>query len=320
MPLLSSHSDHGSGIASVQRAWVILVWVAGGATAWSLADRPWVAAAAGFALLACHAWILGFEFLLLPALSAGDPAPRPGAVTLLTAWGAEALHAWRVFAWRQPFRWRSFPDRLAGEGVAGRRGVVLVHGFLCNRGFWMPWLHRLTADRRAFVAVNLAPPFASIDEYAPRLQEAVTRVRAVTGLPPLVVGHSMGGLAARAWLVLQAASGEPMADRVHRVVTIGSPHAGTWMARLSQARNGRQMRAGSEWLQRLEEAWRAGQAGLPPDRFICWYSNADNIVLPASSATLPGADNRLVLGAGHVALAFRPTVMNMTLGLLDSSR
>lgn len=298
--------------------------VVGGAAlgvAWTLApDRPLLASVVSLGLLANHAWVLAIEFLLLFAVKDADPsaagASRPGARALLAAWWAETFHAWRVFAWRQPFRWRVWPDRLEGEGVADRRGVLLVHGFVCNRGFWAPWLGRLSADRRAFVAVNLEPPFASIDHYVSALDEAAHRLQRATGLPPLVVCHSMGGLAVRAWLARRAAEGAAMQGRVDRVVTIGSPHAGTWLAKFSHTRNGREMRPGSAWLERLAQAWRSGEAGLAPERFTCWHSNADNIVIPASSAMLAGADNRLVIGAGHVDLAFRKEVIEGTLALL----
>lgn len=75
------------------------------------------------------------------------------------------------------------------------------------------------------------------------------------------------------------------------------------------------MRLRSDWLAQLQldEAVRV----LPP--FTCWYSNCDNIVFPTSTALLPGADHRLVVGAGHVDLAFRPEVINGTLKLLDSA-
>lgn len=307
-----------SSIARAQQVWTVLTWVLSTGAAWALMARDgWMAAAVALACLANHAGVLALEFFLLPALSLRDPTPRPSASSLFRAWMAETQHAWRVFAWRQPFRWRACPDRLVGEGVVGRRGVVLVHGFLCNRGFWLPWLRRLAADKRAFVAVNLEPPLASIDDYAEQIDAAIARVQGATGLPPRVVCHSMGGLALRAWLAQRAALGEAVADRVERVVTIGTPHRGTWMARWSPTRNARQMRVGSAWLQQLDAAGREARSGLVPERFTCWYSNTDNIVLPASSATLAGADNRLAAGAGHVDLAFREEVMTRSLTFLD---
>jgi triacylglycerol esterase/lipase EstA (alpha/beta hydrolase family) len=185
--------------------------------------------------------------------------------------------------------------------------VVFVHGFVCNRGFWTPWLARLAGGRHAFVAVNLEPVFGSIDAYAPIVEQAVARVTDASGLAPVLVCHSMGGLAARAWLRSGA-----HAARVHHVVTIATPHRGTWLARHSRLRNGRQMALGSDWLRQLE----ADVAGQPQPPFTCWYSNCDNVVFPASTATLPNADNRLVVGAAHVDLAFHPKVMDATLALL----
>jgi triacylglycerol esterase/lipase EstA (alpha/beta hydrolase family) len=120
----------------------------------------------------------------------------------------------------------------------------------------------------------------------------------------VLVCHSMGGLAARAWLRTLFAD-----DRVHHVITIGTPHHGTWLARFSHFMNGRQMRRQSEWLRRLEQdvgpEWHA--------KFTCWYSNCDNIAFPASTGTLAGAENRLVRGAAHVDLGFHRQVMDESL-------
>src|SRR6185369_11352998 len=172
--------------------------------------------------------------------------------------------------------------------------------FVCNRGFWTPWLKELRTRDHLFIAVNLEPVFGSIDEYVPIIEQAVRRITDVTGLPPVLVCHSMGGLAARAWLCAMAADA-----RVRQVITIGSPHHGTWLARFSHLTNGRQMRQDSEWLRRLERSGDAKRNAL----FTCWYSNCDNIAFPASTGTLASADNRLVRGAAHVDLGFHPQVM-----------
>ena len=39
--------------------------------------------------------------------------------------------------------------------------VVLVHGFVCNRGFWLPWLRALRDRGLAYATVNLEPVFGS---------------------------------------------------------------------------------------------------------------------------------------------------------------
>ena len=256
-----------------------------------------------------HAVFLTLGFASAYRVNRHDPAPRAGVSAVVRAWIGEALTAPRVFLWRQPFRWNAVPDALAPEtAVRGQRGVVFIHGFVCNRGFWNPWLAQLQHSGHAFSAVNLEPVFGSIEAYVPPIEAAVQRVTAATGLPPVLICHSMGGLAARAWL--RAARAD---DRVHRVITIGTPHHGTWMGRFSPIPNGQQMALSSAWLQQLAR-------DEPPhrsQRFTCFYSNCDNIVFPTSAAMLPGADNRLVPGVAHVALAFDKRVMSESLARLS---
>lgn len=279
------------------------VWLA-----WFWGRSPSLAGA-GLALIAFgYSAGLALEFLALRHVNRSDPVPQARWPALARAWLAETLQAARVFGWRQPFRWRAVADRLEPEaGMRGRRGVVFIHGFVCNRGFWTPWLVRLAGGGNPFAAVNLEPVFASIDDYVPIVEQAVARVTEVSGLPPVLVCHSMGGLAARAWL-----RAGPNAGKVHHVVTIGTPHRGAWLAQFSRFPNGRQMALGSDWLRRLETD--SAQQSQPP--FTCWYSNCDNVVFPSSTATLTGAQNRLVAGAAHVDLAFHPEVMATTLALL----
>jgi hypothetical protein len=290
---------------------ITLVLLAGATAwlAWFWQRSPWIAAA-GFILVAAgHSGALVLEFLALRKVNRSDPAPQAGCIALARAWLAESLQAPRVFGWRQPFRWNAVPDRLGPEpGLQGRRGVVFIHGFVCNRGFWTPWLKRVRASGHPFAAVNLEPAFGSIDGYVPVVEQAVAAVTRASGVPPVLVCHSMGGLAARAWLRVG-----PNAGRVHHLVTIGTPHKGTWLGRFSRLPNGRQMALGSEWLRKLEAD---GSAQIQPP-FTCWYSNCDNVVFPSSAATLAGADNRLVAGAAHVELAFHPRVIAATLALLD---
>ncbi|WP_296355811.1 alpha/beta fold hydrolase [Ramlibacter sp.] len=281
------------------------------AAAWLLTQWPTSAlraAVGALMVLFAHGLFLAVEFLLLRRAGRNDPTVCPAWNALLRAWCNEVLQDIRVFAWRQPFCWRQVPDHLGAE-VRGKRGAVFIHGFACNRGFWLPWLARVRRHGHGFVAVNLEPVFGSIDAYSETVERAVSQVTLATGLPPVLVCHSMGGLAARAWL-RQAGD----ASRVHHVVTIGTPHQGTWLARFSRAANGRQMRLSNEWLLALQAA--EAQGSLPS--FTCWYSNCDNVVFPPQCATLPDANNLLLQGAAHVDLAFRPDIYTHFLALLAS--
>jgi pimeloyl-ACP methyl ester carboxylesterase len=283
-------------LASIALTWVVATW----------SMSPLLAIGGAILIVLCHSLFLAAEFVLLVRTGSSDPTPRPEWSRIAQAWWGEIWQDVRVFAWRQPFRWREVPDYL-GPDVRGNRGVVFIHGFMCNRGFWSPWLKRLRGQGHAFVAVNLEPIFSSIDDYVPVVERAVQQVTQATGAPPLLVCHSMGGLAARAWLRRIGSRA-----RVHHVMTIGTPHQGTWLARFSRVPNGREMRQDSPWLRTL----RADEGGRPQPPFTCWYSNCDNVVFPPQCGTLPGADNRLLPGAAHVDLAFRPAVFDTLLDLL----
>ena len=294
-----------SKLARMQR-WVPLGLLAASLTCLALLWRwsPVAAVLSALVVAFLHAGLLAIEFVFMRIASRSDPAPAPSLRQLAAAWVREVLQDVVVFGWRQPFDWQRVPDHLEGAGAAP--GIVFIHGFVCNRGFWTPWMTQARARGHAFMAVNLEPVFCSIDDYCDIIEEAVDAVTRATNRPPVLVCHSMGGLAARAWL--RRCGGR---ERVAHVVTIGTPHAGTWLARFSRLPNGRQMRVGCDWISALP--------GAEPDAarlFTCWYSNCDNVVFPPSTATLPAAENRFVGGAAHVDLAFRPAVMEQTFSLI----
>lgn len=293
-------------IARLQQAWVVCgvlalaLWCA-----WAWPRSPLLAGAGvampclGFMLL------MGWEFAWMHRANAQEDVPRARTAQVWRAWWAEMGAALRVFGWRQPFRSHAHPD-WCPPAQPGRspRGVVLVHGFQCNRAVWQPWFAPLRAGGHAHVAVNLEPPFGSIDGYAALIDAAVQRVTAATGRAPVLVCHSMGGLAARAWLRAFGADA-----RVHRVITLGTPHGGTLLAEWGYTPNGRQMRCASPWLAALQADEGAARARL----FTCWYSNCDNIVFPARTAVLPGSKPRFIAGVAHVQMALHPQVIDACL-------
>ncbi len=297
-------------LARLQQAITLsLIVLAGAWAAWFVASgRPFWALGGALSILFGYAFFLGIEFIMLAFARGDDPSPHASPGQLLRAWSGEVVSAPRVFCWRQPFRSNAEPDHL-GDRAQGRRGVLLVHGFVCNRGFWNPWMRRLRAAGVPFIAVNLEPVFGSIDDYVTTLADAARRLHDATGLAPLVVAHSMGGLAVRAWL--HDAAG---AAAAHHVITIGTPHRGTWLARFGLTFNGHQMRVGNPWLADLrsrEDARRnEPREAATYSRYTCFYGHCDNIVFPPSTATLPGADNRHVPATAHVHLAYQDAVFD----------
>ena len=103
------------------------------------------------------------------------------------------------------------------------------------------------------------------------------------------------------------------------IVTIGSPHHGTWLGQFSHVPNGRQMRQDSPWLRALREREAQRWPESAYAGFTCWYSNADNIVFPATTATLDGADNHHLPAVAHVAMVQHPAVWQAVLGRLQQA-
>ena len=305
-------------LARMQKTLALTMLLLGiGWVAWALPVSMALALAGVLVLALGHAVFLAVEFVAVYVVNRRDSVPHAGFIAMVGAWVGESIMAPRVFLWRQPFRSNILPDHLTaddGIGIKGRRGVVFIHGFVCNRGFWNPWMQQIKGRGHAYVAVNLEPVFGSIQEYIPQIEAAVTQVTQATGMPPLVICHSMGGLAVRAWLRASHTARHPD-SRVHHIVTIGSPHQGTWLSRFAFSVNGTQMRRQGQWLEILARDEPASRMA----RFTCFYSNCDNIVFPASTAMLPGADNRLVKGAAHVDMAFDESVMRQSLAMLESA-
>lgn len=189
------------------------------------------------------------------------------------------------------------------------RPVLLIHGILCNRAVWRRLRPRL--ERAGFApvrAVNLEPLCASIEQHAQRLAPALLALqRDCGGAPVRLVGHSMGGLVARA-LLRQLG---PQA--VERIVTLGTPHHGTTLARGLRWPATRQMAPQSAWLAQLNDA-QEGRLAVP---LRSVYSLDDNLVAPARSAQLRGAQLHELRGIGHFGLLGRRHVLAEVVAALE---
>ena len=173
--------------------------------------------------------------------------------------------------------------------------VVLVHGYLSNRGYFRSLVRWLEArDVGPIFAPNFPVLFASIENFAAELHAQIERVALGCGQPRVIlVCHSMGGLAARRYL---QDHGE---RRVARLVTIASPHHGTSLANAGMGLNARQMCRGSDFLRSLDEAETRVKPGIAT---LSIYTPHDNLVSPQDTSVLSWARNVAVPGLGHVEI------------------
>lgn len=197
--------------------------------------------------------------------------------------------------------------RMSLHRESGRVPVLLVHGYGCNSGFWAHLEPLLDRERISHATIDLEPVAGRIDDYAPLIEARVRELCAATGAARIaIVAHSMGGLAARAWMRSYGSA------NVAKLITLGTPHHGTVLANLGLGENAAQMRRDSAWLRDLA-------AGETPDvraRIVSIYTHHDNIVAPQDSSILPGARNVAFGGVGHVALGSNPGVLAEVLRVL----
>ena len=271
----------------------------------------WMAVGAfGLFALIAGAMIISFVLARRHAsqrrLSQGGAA-APGISADLKLWCGEIAAAWSIFLFAMPLeRWlmpRNVPPKRSGSAP-----VLLIHGYVNNAGsMWKLW--KVLADQGFGVhTLNLEPVYASIDAYAPQIAARIAAICTATGAAEVtLVCHSMGGLAARAYL--RACAVQKIAPGVAKIVTLGSPHHGTALARFEISPNGRQMQRASKWLAELA----AHERGAWPCPLVSVYSLDDNVVAPQLSAHLEGARNIAVDGIGHLSLPLARRVIGIVL-------
>ncbi len=270
--------------------------------------------AAVYAAVAWHAiaqgaapgWFIAGAFLLYfgaPALAAAcwfavawiwrtprPPAQQIGPAATVALYLDEARAITRngprmAFGW-----WRLRDPRPVPAPVP----ILLLHGVLCNGGVWRAWIPRLVARGLGPVyTLSYGPPLASIELFAEQMAARIDAILAATRAQKVaLVGHSMGGLVARAYLRRYGDA------KVRSLVTLGTPHHGSMHAWLFPGTCLSQMRPGSGWLAELNRDDHRAPA-VPVVAVWSWH---DSMVAPQASARLDSATNVELIGIGHNAL------------------
>lgn len=186
------------------------------------------------------------------------------------------------------------PDAVAPQADRNRPGpVIVVPGYAGTAEGLEPLADRLRAAGRDVVVVE--PPGdgrGDLRETAQVLDDVAQQAIEDGAGSVDVVGFSAGGVVARYWA---ASLGGAAVAR--DVVTLGSPHHGTDLARLGAAlapgscpQGCRQLAPGSDLMRGLN----AGDETPEGPGWTSVWSEQDEVVTPPDSARLDGADNVVV--------------------------
>jgi triacylglycerol lipase len=188
-----------------------------------------------------------------------------------------------------------------------RPPVVLVPGYQDNTQKLERLAAYLRSRGREVLCLSPQPSdgTAGIDELACRLAGLIDAALG-PDRPFDYFGFSMGGLIGRYYL--QSLGG---AARMQRMVTLATPHLGTWSAYGAPGRPAvRQMRPGSDFLTMLN----AGHAALDGMDFAALWTPFDLSVTPAHFAYLPGRPAQRLLSPFHGLLVYDPWVIRTVAG------
>ena len=193
--------------------------------------------------------------------------------------------------------------------------LILVHGLYNNAAVWLYLARRLRKkgyNVSTFSYSSFRVPFDTIQN---RLDAHISRVEQLhPGLKPVIIGHSLGGIIARAWLL-----DVKKRARLGGLVTIGAPHGGSKLAALAKGALAKNLMPDSELIAALRE--------VPELPFPCLaiVSPIDEYVLPATHLLppLPPQGNwqlRFTASVGHLRSLFHPRTATIVLETLESMR
>lgn len=182
--------------------------------------------------------------------------------------------------------------------ATSRNPVVLVHGIDDTQAIFWKMAPYLRSLGHSVFGLDLIPNdgLAGLDVLGRQVANFINRT-----FPPHqpidLVGFSMGGIISRYYV--QRLGGM---RRVQRLVTIASPHQGTWAAYTRPNLGCNQMRPGSRFLRDLHH----DITTLDQINVTSIWTPLDLIILPANSSELPIGKNIQVWVGGHAWMVTDP--------------
>lgn len=178
------------------------------------------------------------------------------------------------------------------------RPILLIHGFLGTRGSMLPLEERLVEDGFCVFSFNLGTlNTRDIRRSAFLIHRKIERILAQTTWDKIdIVAHSMGGLIGLYYIKKLGG-----ADRVNKLVMMGTPYRGTWVALFGVAVLGLFSTSSWQLLPRSRFLDELDQGSLPPTVEVYTLAAARDWLCPLPSTRMPGA-RAMTVPFGHSSL------------------
>ncbi len=190
--------------------------------------------------------------------------------------------------------------------------VLLIHGFLGTRGSMYMLERRLVDDGFVVVSFNIGTlNVRDIRRSAFMIHRKIERVLAQTPYQKIdIIGHSMGGLIGL-YFVKKLGGHE----RVRKLVMMGTPVRGTWVALAGVATLGLWSTSSWQLLPRSRFLDELAQGPLPPEVEITTLAAARDWVVPLKTTRLRGT-SAVTVPLGHSSLVVADDVYQRVTGIL----
>ncbi len=201
-------------------------------------------------------------------------------------------------------------EEVVDRGEDGFLPVVLVHGLGGNRGAWWPLrlFLRMNGHCRVYA---FGYEEGTVEEHARNLKRFVEDVLRATGEGQVdLIAHSLGGILSRYAIQRLGLKG-----RVRTLITMATPHQGTYAAQYANTALTRSLRPGSEIIRALN----GDDVARIPMRFVSLYSDRDVYVLPAEAMTHPAAENVFLPDVSHSQYLVSPQVFRLLASCLNQA-
>jgi len=184
----------------------------------------------------------------------------------------------------------------------GERPIIMLHGFGMTGAQWVWMAQRLRARGHGPIYdLNYFSPL-SVERSARRLGRFVEAVLERERCAEAdIIAHSLGGVVARYYI--ERLSG---GRKIARLITIGTPHAGTRLGRFGLGVPAARDLCGDSVLLTELGPVRAGAS------YVSVWSRADAVVQPPESASIaPAGADEIFDDLGHLSLILSPRVVSV---------